>query len=53
MIDLDAVNSLKATLAFWLQYPLPIITEQSTESERLWRAFLIDKQLAFNALTAK
>jgi hypothetical protein len=51
MINTESVEMVRAALVYWLQYPLPVISEESTESERLWHAFLFQKRLALQALS--
>lgn len=48
---MDALNSYRLSLAHWLQYPLPVLTEDSTECERLWGSFLQDRRLALQAVS--
>jgi hypothetical protein len=52
MINTESVEMVRAGLGFWLQYPVPVISEESTESERLWHSFLFQKRLALQALSA-
>jgi hypothetical protein len=36
----------------WQQYELPVLSDKSTESERIWRDFLLEKRVAYNTLSA-
>jgi hypothetical protein len=36
----------------WQQFPLPVLTPASTESERANRAFLMGKRVEYNTLSA-
>lgn len=47
-----AREKAKAELALYLQFPLPVITESSTEEQQRWRTFLLEKHTAYNALCA-
>ena len=53
MTDQQTIELAKSALAIWQNYPIPAVTEHSTESERIWRAFLMDKRIAYNALSAQ
>jgi hypothetical protein len=52
MINTESVEMVKAALGYWLQYPLPAISDESTECERNWHQFLTDKRLALQAISA-
>lgn len=52
MINTESVEVVRTALGFWLQYPVPVISEKSTECERIWHQFLTDKRLALQALSA-
>jgi hypothetical protein len=47
------IMNLHAELAYYQQYEIPIITETSTESEKIWRDMLIEKRITFNSLFAQ
>jgi len=47
-----SLKAEKAALSLYLRFPIPVLTETSTESERIWRAFLLEKHMAYNALCA-
>jgi hypothetical protein len=49
----ETVEIAKASLAVWQKYPIPVLTEYSTESERIWRHFLLERRIAFNTLNAQ
>lgn len=49
---MESERNYREGLAYWLQYPFPVIGVQSTESERLWHSFLFQKRLALQAFIA-
>jgi hypothetical protein len=53
MINTESVEAAKAALGYWQQYPIPAISEGSTDSERIWHNFLWEKRLAYNALCSE
>jgi hypothetical protein len=48
----ESIETARAMLEYWSQYPLPILDEESTESERLWHSFLYQKRLDLKLLSA-
>jgi hypothetical protein len=53
MIHTESVEAMKDALGYWQQYPIPAISEGSTESERIWHNFLTEKRLAYNAICSE
>ena len=47
---MEALGLAQAALRYGLQYPLPIITAESTESGRIWQQHLIDRRAELQAL---
>jgi hypothetical protein len=51
--ELQALNNLRASLGYYQQFPIPTITEDSTECEKIWRDTLVEKRIAYNSLFAQ
>lgn len=47
---METLALAKAALRYWSQYPLPVITSQSTECERIWWQHLTDRRVELQAL---
>jgi hypothetical protein len=48
----QAVEMAKDSLEIWQQYPIPTEAEAKTESQAIWRNFLLGNRIAYNTLCA-